>query len=237
MSAGRIVIRESAHGRALHVASKEVEVGETVTVGRAGGLGLGRTVRDRGISTTALIVTVEEAGWAVLNSNRNGVLLRPWGRPESRARSHLAVQLPLVALRVLGVEEANRHFVLLEHDLACWPAPMKPSQVPVDTREASVPPPLTAVELRTLRTVFASVLEWPPERDEARQLREAARVLRIGHRAVRGRLETVKRKAEALGMTGVTGVTDPRLAFFLVSAGYVPPPVLGRPPTGAEPAS
>lgn len=234
MRAGRIVIRESSDGRAVHTASRAVEVGETVTVGRTGNLVVGRTVVDGGISATALTVTAEEAGWAVLNSNRNGVLVRPWGRPEGRGRSHLTVELPLVALRVLGVEDANRHLVLLEHDLASWPPPVTPSPPGVDTREASVPPPLTAVELRTLRTVFASVLGWPPERDEALQLREAARALRIGHRAVRGRLETVKQKAEALGMTGVIGVTDPRLAFFLVSAGYVPPPVVGRRPAGAE---
>lgn len=223
-----IVARESGPGRSWHQAGALAPPGRAVVIGREGELPIGVVPEDGGVSRVALTVTATREGWRIDKSNRNGAVLHPWGLAPSLAPTHTVLDWPLIAVRVVGSDNAHQHWVLLESQTD--PGADPPAVVaPAGTATAhSVPPkPLTPAELEALWTVFVDVLAWPPRLPALPlQLKQAARRLGITESGVQLRLEGAQKKALALGLPRAVRLTEPDYLYVLVGAGYLTPPQL-----------
>ena len=77
-------------------------------------LPIGHTT-DARISRLALAIECTDVGWAIESTNRNGVLLHPWGLPPRYTQRNETTAAPRIALRVVG-SIVREHWVLLEDD-------------------------------------------------------------------------------------------------------------------------
>jgi hypothetical protein len=204
-----------------------------VLVGREGDLALGVTPEDTGVSRVALAVTAAAEGWRIEKTNRNGAVIHPWGLAASLAPAHLLLDWPLVAIRVMGSEASQQHWVLLESrtsSAGSGTRPRTPSPG-AETAHSDPPKPLTPAEAEAIWTLFAEVLAWPPRLPALPlQLKQAARRLGITESGVQLRLEGAQRKALALGLPRPVRLTEPDYLHVLVGAGYLTPPPLSPVP-------
>ncbi|GAA1539402.1 hypothetical protein GCM10009827_068340 [Dactylosporangium maewongense] len=199
-----------------------VTPGEAVLVGREGDLALGVEPADPKVSRRAVEVTRTGSGWRVDVTNRNGVVVHPWGQPPGLAPASSVHVWPRVALRVAGRPELQ-HWVLLTDDALRVPRP-----VPVPgtslTETADQPRPLTWPQEQAVRELFAELLAWPPLVPATPlQLKQVGTRLGLKTETVQRRLEEVRKKAVALGLSRTGSLTDPEYLYVLVRAGYLEP--------------
>lgn len=226
-----VLVRECAPERSQVPAGVRVELGQTVVVGREGGLPLGIDYNDVGISRNALIVTATHEGWRLEVANRNGAVIHPWGLAPYRAQPVQLLRWPLVGIRVAGAELSLQHWVLLESDAyAIGSDDGATGTAPALTRRGAPPPPLAPAELSALELVFADHLAWPPPTSPPipRQLKQVAARLGKSLSGVQDRLRSAQDKALRLGLSNPVTLTQPEYFHVLVAAGYVMPSS-GRP--------
>ena len=193
----------------LHtISTRDMQPGETVSVGRAAELPVGYTP-DARVSRLALTVACTESGWAIESTNRNGVLMHPWGLPPRYAHREETSAAPRVALRVVG-SIVREHWVLLEDDTRLTPG--------------HTPDEPTAVELEALRLLFPDLLEWPPVLTEwPPGIEQVADALRTTPATLVRRLEEIRARALALGLSPEVTVADPEYVHLLVQSGWLRP--------------
>jgi hypothetical protein len=200
----------------------KLTIGESVTVGREADLPLASDPADTRVSRQAVTLTPTERGWSVTITNKNGILVQPWGLPAWRARPEELLTDTHVGLRVLG-EPAREHWILLQttwsptEDLTNAPDPVTLSTI----RSVAVRP-ITTPQLEAVVLLFDEVLAWPPRPSAAPgQLKQVARQLGLSVSAVQERLKPVIARAVALGLSRDVEVTDPEYVHVLLRAGYL----------------
>ncbi len=219
-----VVVRETGVGGAPRPVGLRVAVDQTVIVGREGHLRLGHAVHDTGISRRALTVTAAFAGWQIRTTNRNGAVIHPWGLAPYRAQPTHFLRWPLVGVRVLGTEQDQQHWVLLESDSYLDADGHAVAQETSSlTTTGPTPPPLAPAELSALELVFEEFLAWPPPTTPPtpRQLKQVAIRLGKSLSGVQDRLRSAQEKALRLGLVRPTTLTHPDYFHVLVGAGYV----------------
>lgn len=196
----------------LHtLGTRAMSPGDSVSVGRAAELPIGYTA-DARISRLALTVTCTEAGWAIESTNRNGVLLHPWGLPPRYTQRDETTAAPRIALRVVG-SIVREHWVLLEDD----------TRLTGPSRAGSADEP-TPAELEALRLLFPDLLEWPPVLAEwPPGIEQVAGYLRITTETLLRHLEQIRARAVALGLPPEVTVADPEYVHLLVQSGWLHP--------------
>ena len=208
-----------------------VPVGETVEIGREGDLQIADHPEDLSVSRIAVGLRTLSAGAVELSvSNRNGVVVHPWG---SRSR-YLApgpdkqVLAGKVGVRVISGTTLDRpdapvYWVLVE--ARGEPTARIPLQRSAVTVQNPRPVDLTEAQLAAVTLIFQEHLAWPPlPAPQALTIEAAARRLGVSPAAVIQRLEGVRKKAYALGLAQQYGVVDPEYVFALVAHGYLEPP-------------
>lgn len=223
---------------------REATPGVPMAIGREGEVPVGADPEDPGVSRRAAVLTATAAGWDLQVSNRNGIVVHPWGQPPSPARRHEVLTWPRIGLRVRGADDAVQHWVLLETTSVTLPptGPVRPDGPGTRTARSRSDDPLTTAQITALRTVFAEHLRWPPVASAVPlQLKQAASRLQLSEAGVKDRLGNCRRRAEQLGLHHGGATTDPSYLFFLVRAGLLaPPPRLPHRrtplPAGVEPA-
>jgi len=220
------MIYEGVPGACTVTAAKPLEVGQTLEIGREGELPLGVEPSNTAISRSALTVTVNQHGWDIAVSNRNGAVLHPWGQSPELASPHNVVNWPLVAVRMLP-DSASQHWALLQaDDLPITPAGAVAPRSHTQTDHVERPGQLPPGEREALQTVFEPQLSWPPVHPaEPRLLKQAASKLGISISGVQDRLKSAHARALRLGQNRNVALTDPSYLYVLVRAGYLSPPV------------
>lgn len=216
------VLCRRGDGEATRHGSRDLAVGEAVLIGREGDLGVGVDPVDVKVSRHAVRVERDAEGWRLTVFNRNGVVRQPWGQQSVLAERDSAIAWPRVALRVLGSSELQ-HWVLLD-DPSLRIRPAVPEATTHLTETADPPRPLTVPQEEAVRTLFRELLAWPPSLSaRPLQLKQVATRLGVGAEAIQRRLEEVRKKAVALGLSRATPLTDPEYLYVLVGAGYLQP--------------
>jgi hypothetical protein len=234
-------------------ATRRLEVGQQLVVGREGDVRPGVVVPNEFVSRHAMRVSATEHGWDVTVSNRNGAMLHPWCLPPQRAVGRqVLIDWPLVAVRMLPSSGLSRHWVLLEFDHPFLlgdvtdyvPSPDNDERRVPTTANACSPRGLTNAEREALRIVFEAQMRWPPsERAEPMLLKQAAARLGITISGVQDRLKSALARALALGQDRAVALTDPSYVYVLARAGYLDLPTqlphrqLPTQPEQNEPAS
>lgn len=230
MGAGeRWVVVHEGDGTVVTVRHR-VEPGRRVRVGREGEIPAGVRVPNRGISRCALYVTATATGWRIEVHNRNGAVLHPWGQPAQLGTADDTMNWPLVGVRLRHDSSATWHWVLLvADDLDVTQA--GPTGPPPETGEttqtdrAGRPGQLPPAEREALAVVFDELLAWPPRHQATPLLlKQAASRIGISVSGLQDRLKAARRRAERLGMTVGTSLTDPGVVYALVRGGYLPLP-------------
>ncbi|GAA0633470.1 hypothetical protein GCM10009547_41780 [Sporichthya brevicatena] len=225
----RLVVVERIDDVLHTLATRGMHPGESVTVGRAAELPIGHT-HDARISRLALTVTCTEDGWAFESTNRNGVLIHPWGQPPRYAQREETTAAPRVALRIVG-SIVREHWVLLEDDTRL--ASARPGRA---NSPGGLPGDPTHAELEALRLLFPDLLEWPPLLTEwPPGIEQVARELRVTTETLMRHLDEVRNRAVALGLPPEVTIADPEYVHLLVQAGWLRPelfPESGAPSPG-----
>ncbi len=232
----RVLCRHQDGTLTLHV-DRSLAPDTPALIGREGDIGVGVSPVDPKVSRHALQVARTPYGWQVTTTNRNGVIVQPWGQPPGMAVPNTALAWPRLALRVVGSPD-RQHWVLLD-DAALRlrrPDPLPGTNM---TETADQPRPLTAAQDLAVRTLFAELLAWPPLIPATPlQLKQVATRLGVRSETVQRRLEEVRKKASAVGLARSGQLTDPEYLYILVRAGYVQPsdedlhPLLFEPTSG-----
>ena len=211
----RLIVVERVDDALHTLGTRAMHPGDVVTVGRAAELPLGYTT-DARISRLAVSVTCTDAGWAIESTNRNGVLIHPWGLPPRYARRDETTAAPRVALRIVG-SIVREHWVLLEDDTRLTSGPTAgPTAGPPDGPNQA--------ELEALRLVFPDLLEWPPVLAEwPPGIEHVASHLRITPETLMRQLEGVRARASGLGLPPEVTVADPEYVHLLVQSGWLRP--------------
>jgi hypothetical protein len=223
MEAHRLRVAEHRGGKLYELPSPVVVDGSELTVGRLADVVIAADPADDRVSRVALHITLSPEGWLVRMTNRNGVVVRPWGQPSWKASSLELLPAARVALRVLG--SPNRaHWVLLEDDDRLGAEGPDSLRRTIAT-ELEVPVrPLTKAQVEVLGCLFGGLLAWPPWLEaEPLQLKQVARRVGISVSAVQARLSEVRAKASALGLVRQVPLSDPEYLYVLVRAGYLRP--------------
>jgi hypothetical protein len=191
-------------------------------VGREGDVGVGVEPVDPKDSRRAAAVTRTGSGWRVSVTNRNGIIVHPWGQGAGMAEPDGTYGGARLAQRGIGPPE-QQHWVLLEK-----PAhqPRRPEPVPGTslTETADQPRPLTAPQEQAVRVLFGELLAWPPLVPATpRQIKQVASRLGVKPESIQRRLEEVRKKAVAHGFSRAGLLTDPVYLYVLVRAGYLAP--------------
>lgn len=205
----RLIVVERVDDVLHTIGTRAMHPGDSVSVGRAAELPVGHTA-DARISRLALTVACTEAGWEIDSTNRNGVLIHPWGLPPRYAQRNETTAAPRIALRVVG-SIVREHWVLLEDD----------TRLTAGHSESDGP---TAGELAALRLLFPDLLEWPPVLAEwPPGIEQVAGDLRTTTETLMRRLEEVRARALALGLPPEVTVADPEYVHLLVQSGWLLP--------------
>lgn len=208
----RLIVVERVDDVLHTIATRAMSPGDAVTVGRAAELPIGNG-NDARISRLAVSVTCTEGGWAFESTNRNGVLIHPWGLPARYAQRNETTDAARVALRVVG-SIVREHWVLLEDDTRLASGRYRAD----DTMGP------TASELEALRLLFPDLLEWPPVLAEwPPGIEQVASVLRITPDTLMRHLESIRARASALGLSPEVTVADPDYVYLLVQSGWLRP--------------
>ena len=208
----RLIVVERVDDVLHTIGTRAMQPGDSVTVGRAAELPVGHT-KDARVSRLALTLACTESGWAIESTNRNGVLIHPWGRPPRYAQRDETSAAPRVALRVVG-SIVREHWVLLEDDTRLTPGS-------TDSPPADEP---TATELEALRLLFPDLLEWPPVLTEwPPGIEQVAASLRTTPETLVRRLEEIRARAVPLGLPPEVTVADPEYVHLLVQSGWLRP--------------
>ncbi len=206
----RLIVVERVDDVLHTIGTRAMNPGDSVSVGRAAELPVGHTT-DARISRLALTVTCTEAGWAIESTNRNGVLIHPWGLPPRYAQRDETTAAPRIALRVVG-SIVREHWVLLEDDTRLTAGHSGPDQ-------SDRPTP---GELEALRLLFPDLLEWPPVLAEwPPGIEHVAGRLRTTTETLMRRLEEIRARALALGLSPEVTVADPEYVHLLVQSGWL----------------
>jgi hypothetical protein len=233
MAERRLIVGErTATGQLDLGQSRTVELGEAVSIGRDAEVIVAMDPPDNRVSRRAATVTAGPGGWNVAVSNRNGLLVHPWGLPAWQARPAELLTENRVALRILGTHD-REHWVLLESDelVGFDTAGVRTIGQSASTIRATAVRPLTPAQLEAVVLLFAELLAWPPRASAAPgQLKQVARALGVSVSAVQERLKAVVAKAVTLGLSREVEVTDPEYVYVLVRAGYLGPDHLGGTP-------
>jgi hypothetical protein len=191
-------------------------------IGREGDVGVGVDPVDPKVSRRAAEVTRTGSGWRVVVTNRNGVIVHPWGGGAGMAEPDATYGGARLGLRVIGSPE-YQHWVLLE-DPRLQPRRPDPAPGTSLTETADQPRPLTVPQEQAVRELFGELLAWPPLVPATpRQLKQVASRLGVKPESIQRRLEEVRKKAVALGLSRVGLLTDPEYLYVLVRAGYLTP--------------
>ena len=207
----RLIVVERVDDVLHTIATRAMQPGDSVSVGRAAELPVGHS-KDVRVSRLALTVACTESGWAIESTNRNGVLVHLWGLPPRYAQRDEASAAPRVALRVVG-SIVREHWVLLEDDtrLSAEPGADGP----------------TASEFEALRLLFPDLLEWPPVLSEwPPGIEQVAATLRTTPETLVRRLEEIRARAVPLGLAPEVTVADPEYVHLLVQSGWLRPELL-----------
>jgi hypothetical protein len=206
----RLIVVERVDDVLHTLGTRAMNPGDSVTVGRAAELPIGHTT-DARISRLALTIECTEAGWAIESTNRNGVLLHPWGLPPRYTQRNETAAAPRIALRVVG-SIVREHWVLLEDD----------TRLTAGSAGATDEP--TASELEALRLLFPDLLEWPPVLSEwPPGIEQVAGELRITAETLIRHLEAIRARATAQGLPPEVTVADPEYIHLLVQSGWLRP--------------
>jgi hypothetical protein len=202
---------------------RPVPLRSTVRIGRDSAVEIGADPEDRRVSGRAVELSHDGERWQVTAVNRHGVDLYRWGqapRPMT-IRETEPVIWPRVALYIRGNESTYRHWVLC--DDPGMPSILGGDRTSTDTEPGNPPPALTDNERIAVLVVFAELLAWPPRcTARPRTMLAAGKHLGVSESAIRRRLETVRRKATALGAPG-NAIDDPTYVYTLVGHGYLRP--------------
>jgi len=187
-------------------------------LGREGDVNIGVDPADPGISRQAVAVVREPMGWAVSATNRNGVVVHPWGQSSFPANVPQILPWSHVALRILG-SGSQQHWALLEDpSLRIF----QHVEQPGITKATPRPKSLTFVQEQTVRTMFRELLAWPPRIPATPlQLKQVAARLDTTNESIQRRLEQVRRKAALIGFSRIGSLSDPEYVYVLVRAGYL----------------
>jgi len=208
----RLIVVERVDDVLHTIGTRAMHPGDSVTVGRAAELPIGHT-NDARISRLAVSVTCTESGWSIESTNRNGVLLHPWGVAPRYAQRHETTDAPRMALRIVG-SIVREHWVLLEDDTRLTSGRNR-------SDDGNGPTP---GELRSLRLLFPDLLEWPPVLAEwPPGIEQVAGELRITPETLMRQLEGVRARATGLGLAPEITVADPDYVHLLVQAGWLRP--------------
>lgn len=206
----RLIVVERVDDVPHTIGTRAMNPGDCVTVGRAAELPIGHT-NDARISRLAVSVTCTESGWAIESTNRNGVLLHPWGLAPRYAERNETTDAARMALRVVG-SIVREHWILLEDDTRLNSGPARADDGP------------TPAELEALRRLFPDLLEWPPALTEwPPGIEQVATELRITPETLIRRLEGIRARAADLGLSPDVTVADPDYVHLLVRAGWLRP--------------
>lgn len=206
----RLIVVERADDVLHTLGTRAMHPGDTVTVGRAAELPLGHT-HDARVSRLAMTVTCTDDGWTLEATNRNGILIHPWGLPPRYSHRDETTDAARVALRVVG-SIVREHWVLLEDDTRLGTGPAD---------QAARPAP---AQLEALRLLFPDLIEWPPALAEwPPGIEQVAAALGVTAATVRGRLDGLRTQALALGLPPEVGIDDPEYVHLLVQAGHLRP--------------
>jgi hypothetical protein len=217
----RVLVR-TTDGTLTLTDDRTIEPHVTVLFGREGDVGVGTKPVDGKVSRQAVYVTRSQHGWAVTATNRNGVIVHPWGQAAGPAEPVCLLPWSHVALRVVGSVELQ-HWVVLE-DPTLAPQPPKRAPGTQLTDSVSRPRPLTWPQEYAIRSLFGPLLAWPPVIPAVPlQIKQVARELNTTKESIQRRLEEVRKKAAAVGMSRVATLTDPEYVYVLVRAGFLRP--------------
>ncbi len=210
----RLIVVERADDVLHTLGTRAMNPGDVVTVGRAAELPLGHT-HDARVSRLAMTVTCTDDGWELAATNRNGILIHPWGLPPRYARRDETTDAPRVALRVVG-SIVREHWVLLEDDTRLTSGPQEGRPTPA--------------QIEALRLLFPDLIEWPPLLAEwPPGLEQVAAALGVTAATVRGRLDGLRTQALTLGLPPEVTVADPEYVHLLVQAGHLSPGLFPSP--------
>jgi hypothetical protein len=233
----RVLERTAPDGGWRLVDDRVARPDAALLVGREGDIRLGVEPADEMVSRHAVRIRHAPDGWAVEAHNRNGVIVHLWGQMPVPAGPAELLRWPRVALRVVGGPDAQ-HWVLLDDPgLSTRASSSAPGrQLTIATGR---PRPLTHPQEQTIRALFGPLLAWPPLVPAAPlQLKQVARQLGVTIESIRRRLEEVRKKATAVGLARVGGLTDPEYLYIIVRAGLLGPvdedlhPLLRTDPAG-----
>ena len=100
------------------------------------------------------------------------------------------------------------------------------------------PKPLTVAQEQAVRSLFRPLLAWPPRLGSAPlQIKQVARELGASKESIQRRLEEVRKKAVAVGLSRLGTLTDPEYLYVLVRAGLMSPRQEDLHPLLQDPAS
>lgn len=208
----RLIVVERVDDVLHTIGTRALQPGDSVTVGRAAELPVGHTADVR-VSRLALTVSCTDKGWDIVATNRNGVLVHPWGLPPRYAHRDETSAVPRLALRVVG-SIVREHWVLLEDDTRLASAP----------GAGSGPDEPTPTEIEALRLLFPDLLEWPPVLNEwPPGIEQVAEALRTTPETLVRRLEEIRARALPLGLAPEVTVADPEYVHLLVQSGWLRP--------------
>ncbi len=211
----RLIVVERVDDVLHTIGTRAMNPGDSVSVGRAAELPVGHTT-DARISRLALTVTCAEAGWAIESTNRNGVLIHPWGLPPRYAQRDETTAAPRIALRVVG-SIVREHWVLLEDDTRLTAGHNGPGHSGPAQSDGPTPG-----ELEALRLLFPDLLEWPPVLAEwPPGIEHVAGQLRTTTETLMRRLEEIRARALALGLPPEVTVADPEYVHLLVRSDWL----------------
>jgi hypothetical protein len=208
----RLIVVERVDDVLHTIGTRAMHPGDSVTLGRAAELPIGHT-NDARISRLALTVECTDAGWAIESTNRNGVLLHPWGLAPRYAQRNETTDIPRMALRIVG-SIVREHWVLLEDDTRLHAGRYR-------SDDSNGPTP---AELEALRRLFPDLLEWPPTLAEwPPGIEQVASELHITTDTLMRQLEGIRARAVSLGLSPDVTVADPDYVHLLVQAGWLRP--------------
>jgi hypothetical protein len=217
----RVLCRDQ-NGTLTLSADQPLEPDQPMVLGREGDIGVGISPVDPKVSRQAVHITRTDAGWRVVVTNRNGVIVHPWAQPPGMAEPESVFSWPRLALRVVGRPQLQ-HWVLLD-DPALQPRRPVPLPGTELTESVEQPRPLTVPQELAVRALFAELLAWPPLVPATpRQIKQVASRLGVRTESIQRRLEEVRKKAGMVGLSRTSLLTDPEYLYVLVRAGYLAP--------------
>jgi hypothetical protein len=217
----RVLCRDH-DGTLMLSADQALDLDQPALLGREGDLGVGTSPVDPTVSRQAVQVTRTGSGWRVVVTNRNGVIVHPWGQAPGMAETESMYFWPRLALRVIGRPHLQ-HWILLDDPTL---QPRRPVPLPGTelTETVDQPRPLTVPQELAVRALFAELLAWPPLVPATpRQIKQVASRLGVRTESIQRRLEEVRKKAGMLGLSRNSLLTDPEYLYVLVRAGYLAP--------------